>query len=104
MRGPDPCTKNISTNGLEVRMWPTNQDDSVIFRYPCLLAFLSFPASGPTLMDLTFLLSHGSRVFDFGGQEVFYSTHQFFLTTSSICVIVFDSQNYQPSDIEYWAQ
>ncbi len=41
--------------------------------------------------------------FDFGGQEVFYPTHQFFLTTKSVYVLVFAMKDADyRSRIKYW--
>jgi serine/threonine protein kinase/GTPase SAR1 family protein len=39
---------------------------------------------------------------DFGGQEIFYSTHQFFLTSRSLYVIVFSLLNENLSRVEHW--
>ena len=43
--------------------------------------------------------------FDFGGQEVFYPTHQFFLTSQCIYVVVFrlDDKQYRER-VQYWLQ
>lgn len=41
-------------------------------------------------------------IWDFGGQEVFYPTHQFFLSDKSIYLIVFKCTGLNESKIEYW--
>ena len=42
-------------------------------------------------------------VWDFGGQAVFYPTHQFFITNRSVYVLVFDlSSPLSESRIDYW--
>lgn len=41
-------------------------------------------------------------VYDFGGQEVFYPTHQFFLSDRAVYLIVFDLSQSDHSRSEYW--
>ena len=41
-------------------------------------------------------------IWDFGGQEIFYPTHQFFLTDKSIYFVVFRCDKILESRIEYW--
>lgn len=40
-------------------------------------------------------------IWDFGGQEVYHSTHQFFLTKRSLYVLVADSRK-EDTDFQYW--
>jgi internalin A len=43
------------------------------------------------------------NIWDFGGQEIQHSTHQFFLTTRSLYLLVIDARKGdQLSNIEYW--
>lgn len=43
------------------------------------------------------------NIWDFGGQEIQHSTHQFFLTTRSLYLLVLDARKgEQLSNIEYW--
>src|SRR6185369_3763771 len=43
------------------------------------------------------------NIWDFGGQEIQHSTHQFFLTTRSLYLLVVDARKGdQVSNIEYW--
>ena len=42
------------------------------------------------------------NVWDFGGQVIFYSTHQFFLTPKAIYILAFDLSEPQFDRIEYW--
>lgn len=43
------------------------------------------------------------NVWDFGGQEIMHSTHQFFLTARSVYLLVLDSrQDERASRVEYW--
>jgi serine/threonine protein kinase/GTPase SAR1 family protein len=49
------------------------------------------------LSDVTF------SVWDFGGQSVFYPTHQFFMTSRSVYVLVFNvARQLTESRVEYW--
>lgn len=43
------------------------------------------------------------NTWDFGGQEIMYATHQFFLTKRAVYVLVLDSrQSEQDGRVEYW--
>jgi internalin A len=43
------------------------------------------------------------NIWDFGGQEIQHSTHQFFLTTRSLYLLVVDARKGdQISNVEYW--
>jgi len=43
------------------------------------------------------------NAWDFGGQEIMHSTHQFFLTKRSLYLLVIDSRNSQEQNqVEYW--
>lgn len=47
----------------------------------------------------TFVLN----IWDFGGQEVYHATHQFFLTNSSLYILVWDSRkDARQAGFEYW--
>ena len=55
---------------------------------------------------------HGERViqrdfrvniWDFGGQEIYHSTHQFFLTKRSVYALVTDERK-EDTDFEYWLE
>jgi len=41
------------------------------------------------------------NIWDFGGQEIYHATHQFFLTKRSLYVLVADSRN-EDTDFYYW--
>jgi Leucine-rich repeat (LRR) protein len=43
------------------------------------------------------------NVWDFGGQEIYHSTHQFFLTKRSVYVLVTDERK-EDTDFEYWLE
>eukprot|EP00924_Labyrinthula_sp_SR-Ha-C_P004804 snap_masked-scaffold_1-processed-gene-12.25-mRNA-1 protein AED:1.00 eAED:1.00 QI:0/0/0/0/1/1/7/0/796 len=40
------------------------------------------------------------RVYDFGGQESFYSAHKLFLSNFGLCVLVFNSYKFKQKDID----
>src|SRR6185437_5559517 len=40
--------------------------------------------------------------YDFGGQQVFYPTHQFFLTSNALYVVVFSLAALDHGRVEYW--
>lgn len=45
------------------------------------------------------------NVWDFGGQHIYWATHQFFLTNRSLYVLVLDSEKTTPDfNINYWLQ
>jgi internalin A len=45
------------------------------------------------------------NVWDFGGQEIMHSTHQFFLTERSLYLLVLNGrQGHEDSDAEYWLE
>lgn len=41
-------------------------------------------------------------VWDLGGQEVFYPSHQFFMTSQSIYIVVFNMANPDFERVDYW--
>eukprot|EP00026_Physarum_polycephalum_P000251 Phypoly_transcript_00251.p1 GENE.Phypoly_transcript_00251~~Phypoly_transcript_00251.p1 ORF type:complete len:1880 (+),score=208.43 Phypoly_transcript_00251:799-5640(+) len=75
---PPTTAPNISTDGIDVHQWEYEEEG-----YP------------PVTLG----------IWDFAGQEVYYTTHQFFLTTRSIYVIVFNMIAAEETmRIEYWLQ
>ncbi|WP_353572982.1 hypothetical protein [Candidatus Albibeggiatoa sp. nov. BB20] len=44
-----------------------------------------------------------AHIWDFGGQEIYHSTHQFFLTKRSLYVLVADTRK-EDVRFEYWLQ
>jgi len=45
----------------------------------------------------------GLNLWDFGGQEVMYSTHQFFLTERAVYILVLDARaGRQDDNVDYW--
>ena len=76
-----------STEGIDVLAW-------------------QFPASIRVReQDGEHLLQRDFRVniWDFGGQEIYHSTHQFFLTKRSVYVLVTDERK-EDTDFEYWLE
>ena len=61
---------------------------------------------GINLTQYSFLLTNQSREFtvniwDFGGQEIYHATHQFFLTKRSLYILVIDDRK-KNDDLYYW--
>ncbi|KAF2075746.1 hypothetical protein CYY_002928 [Polysphondylium violaceum] len=78
---PLNTTLNISTDGINMDDWrPPTEDQSP---------------------PVTF------SIWDFAGQEVYYSTHQFFISSRSVFIVVFDMSLYNPDEtsrVPYWLQ
>lgn len=74
-----------STEGIEVHLW-------------------SFPTQ-MRARDQDKILPRDFRVniWDFGGQEIYHATHQFFLTKRSVYVLVADDRK-EDTDFDYWLQ
>lgn len=48
-------------------------------------------------------VSHVPAAWDFAGQDVYYSTHQFFLSPQAVYILVFNMMDTEESNrIEYW--
>ena len=70
--------KSAKTEGIQITQWPI------------------------TLNDTEDIKLH---VWDFGGQEIMHSTHQFFLTERSLYVLVLNGrQGHEDADAEYWLE
>ena len=66
------------TEGIQITQWPIRLHDSE---------------------DITL------HVWDFGGQEIMHSTHQFFLTERSLYLLVLNGrQSHEDTDAEYWLE
>jgi len=78
----DPA--EISTHGIEVTRW----------KFP-------MPALDGTDTGATSGAEFRLNIWDFGGQEIYHATHQFFLSTRSLYVLVAD-QRKEDTDYYYW--
>ena len=62
---------------------------------------------GIDIYDYQFITSEGYdfkvNIWDFGGQEIYHATHQFFLTKRSLYVLVTDVRK-EDTDFNYWLQ
>jgi internalin A len=63
-----------STEGIEIVPWKFSLPDGTLFRV---------------------------NIWDFGGQEIYHATHQFFLTERSLYTLVFDTRAESPN-LYYW--
>jgi small GTP-binding protein len=69
---------SASTEGIHIQTWETTSPDD-----------------SQTCMTL--------NVWDFGGQEIYHATHQFFLTRRSLYILVWDArQEEEYGRIDYW--
>lgn len=85
-KGKASCKENLATDGVSIT--PNIS----------LTHGLEQPQSAPGAVSMdTSLLA-----WDLGGQEVFYPTHQFFLTANCVYFVVFDISSPGISRIEYW--
>ena len=67
---------NISTDGIDIERWSlkTNNKQTITF-----------------------------SAWDFAGQEIYYATHSFFLSTTAIYLIIFDLRfHFEQSRVEFW--
>jgi internalin A len=68
---------------------------------PKLTAFRSPNGPSPSTMTEDITL----HVWDFGGQEIMHSTHQFFLTERSLYLLVLNGrQGHEDEDADYWLE
>lgn len=71
-------SKSAKTEGIQITQWPIHLNGSE---------------------DITL------HVWDFGGQEIMHSTHQFFLTERSLYLLVLNGrQGHEDADVEYWLE
>jgi len=76
-----------STEGIDVMAW----------QFPTSLRVRD--QTGEHLLPRDFRVN----IWDFGGQEIYHSTHQFFLTKRSVYVLVTDERK-EDTDFEYWLE
>lgn len=105
------------------------QDEGLDHLYEAKLLIIGEPGAGKTSLarkidDPDYILAHGEKttkgidvfpwkftmedgksfrvnIWDFGGQEIYYHTHQFFLTRRSLYALVADSRK-EDTDFYYW--
>jgi internalin A len=83
VRDPACDLQDTSTEGIEVTPW-------------------SFP-SKIRVNDQALVRNYRVNIWDFGGQEIYKSTHQFFLTRRSLYVLVADDRK-EDTDFRYWLE
>ena len=74
-----------STEGIDVRSW----------QFPASIRVRDHASEH--FLERDFRVN----IWDFGGQEIYHSTHQFFLTKRSVYVLVTDERK-EDTDFEYW--
>lgn len=81
--------QEMSTEGIDVARW----------QFPTTIRPRS--ADGAPLQALQ--RDFQVNIWDFGGQEIYHATHQFFLTRRSVYLLVCDDRN-EDTDFHYWLQ
>lgn len=76
-----------STEGIEVHSWT----------FPFLKRDKGIVNRQSSIEKLKFRVN----IWDFGGQEIYHATHQFFLTHRSLYILVADARE-QKTDFDYW--
>mgnify|MGYP001077762384 CR=1 FL=1 len=85
-KGKVSCKENLSTDGIQIHKgfkFKLSKDKTADDK----------DNSSPSVVF---------NAWDLGGQEVFYPTHQFFLTSNSIYLVIFNLANVGASRIDYW--
>ncbi len=85
--------QEMSTEGIDVARWqfPTT------LRARAAEGAANVPPSQPLQRDFQV------NIWDFGGQEIYHATHQFFLTRRSVYLLVCDDRK-EDTDFGYWLQ
>lgn len=76
-----------STQGIAVHAW----------QFPSALRVAD--AAGERLLERDYRVN----IWDFGGQEIYHATHQFFLTKRSLYVLISDERR-EDTDFQYWLE
>ncbi len=88
-RTHDKIGEDLSTEGIEVNQWNPNVDNKGI-------PPAAIPADSSDVLPTIFF-------YDFGGQEVFYPTHHFFLSPRALYLVVFRLDDVDmESSVDYW--
>lgn len=88
-------SKNTSTNGLVAAMIRLQTDPSpnpsLKKKHNFLLkSAFTTKITQTTAVDTTKQKTIQYNIMDFGGQEIFHSTHRFFLTASAVYIVMFN--------------
>lgn len=79
----------MSTEGIDVARW----------QFPTAIRPRSADGAPGQPLQRDFQVN----IWDFGGQEIYHATHQFFLTRRSVYLLVCDDRN-EDTDFHYWLQ
>lgn len=89
--------ENLATDGIDIKEWIPEYSE-----YP-----QSFKES-MNMLNLSPSQFEANKViystWDFAGQDVYYPTHQFFMSSRSIYLIVFNMVDLVSSKVEYWLE
>lgn len=87
-------TPNETTEGIDVHIWT----------FPLVLGFHQPAANNITNVNSQTAFDNSQfcvNLWDFGGQQIYHATHQFFLTRRSLYVVVADARE-QKEDFFHW--
>ena len=93
-------SKNISTDGVEIFSWNVESAEvkrrAMVMKSPLERKRSSTDGESKKYADTKF------TIFDFGGQSLFYMTHQFFLHKEGIYIVAFNLSCIDYKNIFYW--
>lgn len=91
----------LSTDGVDISGWGL-QMDSIWGPGAPLVQLSVWDFAGIAKQFLVSCILPGSLLFFNAGQEIYYSTHQFFLSERSLFLVIFNLVNLVESRVEYW--
>ena len=97
--------KNISTDGITTVSWSPiaiSKKKSILKRLPRMRSSSKSISVSNEFERVETVDGVVMRCYDFGGQQVFYPTHEFFLSSRSIYVAVFNAMQFDSVRLEYW--
>lgn len=97
--GKTSLARKIQNPSYRLREREPSTEGIDVIPYEFSTAVRTKDAADERLIDRTFQVN----IWDFGGQEIYHATHQFFLTRRSVYVLVCDDRK-EDTDFNYWLQ
>jgi GTPase SAR1 family protein len=97
--GKTSLAKKIENPSYELREREKSTEGIDVIRYQFPTAIRVHERGEERILNRMFQVN----IWDFGGQEIYHATHQFFLTRRSVYVLVCDDRK-QDTDFSYWLQ
>jgi Leucine-rich repeat (LRR) protein/GTPase SAR1 family protein len=97
--GKTSLAKKILDPGYELDAAEDSTEGIDVMAWQFLASIRVRDATGEHLLQRDFRVN----IWDFGGQEIYHSTHQFFLTKRSVYILVTDERK-EDTDFEYWLE